>query len=223
MLGPRLLVSRPTGDLVRFDIDPNGKLTNATKLHVAPSSDMGPQLGACRAGAHDVILLPGHVVFDTPKGFVDHARQHAHCSASGVVWSYLHGCTPDGCADHPEAIFRSESGLHDLPTTLGAVVRDRVGKLETIAWVARLGGGLLVRGNAADIATTVVIANGEEIADVGEPSAVDLMNGGGLGRFLGVYGGPGGGVVLYRSGRGPQLGVAVGAAGEVSPLSIEGL
>lgn len=86
-----------------------------------------------------------------------------------------------------------------------------------------MGAGLLVRGNAADLATTVVVANGDELAVGGDITAFDLLNGGGPALRFGVYGDSRGGIVLYRNGGGPQLGVAVSALGEVSPLSIEGL
>ena len=221
LLGPRLLVVRPNGDLVRFDIDTKGTLGKAHKLDFRVSSAL--DFRTCRAGAHDAIFLLGRVLFDTPKGLVERDGAGIQCSASGVVWTSFRGCTPSGCTDYPELVFRSESGRHDLPVGLLKLPRDRVGAGDTIAWQARLTGGLLVRGNAADIATTVAIASLEEAAATGPSSKLDLLNGDGPEVELGVYGGPSGGVVLYRNGRGPQLGVAVDAAGQVSPLTIEGL
>ncbi|MBL8739634.1 MAG: hypothetical protein JNK04_01030, partial [Myxococcales bacterium] len=216
-----LLVVRPNGELVRFDIDTKGTLGKAHKLDFRVSSAL--DFRTCRAGAHDAIFLLGRVLFDTPKGLVEQPGDGLQCSASGVVWTSARGCTPSGCADRPETIFRSESGRHDLPSGLLKLPRDRVGAGDTIAWQARLTGGLLVRGNAADISTTVVIASAEEAAEVGPSSHIDVLNGGGPELELGVHGSASGGVVLYRNGRGPQLGVAVDPAGQVSPLPIEGL
>ncbi len=223
LLGPRLLLLRPGGELYRYDLEATGKAINPMKLGLRFTPAWDRELRTCRAGAHDAILLSEDVVFDTAQGLVKHPAQGGDCSASGVVWTNRGGCTPEGCAQPLDAILRSAAGGSGSRAISEPMSRDRVGRGVAIAWIAHMGAGLLVRGNAADLGTTVVVANGDELAIGGDITAFDLLNGGGPAVRFGVYGDSRGGVVLYRNGRGPQLGVAMSALGDVSPLSIEGL
>ena len=223
LLGPRLIVERASGELVRFDLAADGALSNPLPLEAPPKSDdeqqgpgslwSPPRFTGCRAGPDDLVWVGKQIGFDAGDSLKWHEADFVTCSAAGAVRAQAQRCLPSGCTSS---------------TSMNA--SDRVGDSTAVAWQGSFEVGLLVRGDVNRIETTTLIDDGSPAPpaparDPKEFGVIDLLNTGvgGPTQTFGVFGGPAGGVVLFQDKRGPVIGAWVDAAGEVLPLAVSGL